>query len=530
MAQNGHSLESAQAEIDSLKKELTALKDRSHQFYASEVARTHAMTGNAKMPDFGCPARYAFRMVQDVHQLDFPERLNTSSYVNVVFEPEEEEVNKIGVRINLADQTVYPSSFQLHNSCVNMVANLWNCPEPSDFKEKGVHAGAQTVGSTEACLLAGLCLKFRWREWYAKKKGLSAEQVLAVRPNLVISTCFQAAWEKLFKYMDIEPIMVPTSIKTFTISPDAVKEAVNERTIGVVCILGNHYGGQYDPVWEISAALDEVNKENGWQIGIHVDAASGGFIAPFQKELPPWDFRLPNVLSISASGHKFGNSVCGTGWVVWRQRQGLSEHVAISVSYLGGQGESYTLNFSRPASGVYMQFYKFMRLGLEGYAALERNCMSVAKLLRDEFSALTKDGKPYFEILDSGDRGCLPVVAARLNPSLDLQFDDIDLQHAIAEEHWYVSGYALSMRHPLSEAKEPLFVDADRAGTMFRVVVKSNLTLHLAQDLVRAVKAALDKLEHHQDLHKKLVAATSHPHEPPFKKLRMGDKFRGQVC
>merc|ERR1719203_2580846 len=128
--------------------------------------------------------------------------------------------------------------------------------------------------------------------------------------------------------------------------------------------------------------LQKLNESMGLQVGMHIDAASGGFVAPFQDEVPAWDFRLPSVLSISASGHKFGNSVCGTGWVVWRQRQGLSEHVAISVSYLGGKGESYTLNFSRPASGVYVQFYKFLRLGFEGYAALEKNMMTVAKHIR----------------------------------------------------------------------------------------------------------------------------------------------------
>merc|ERR1719440_2364974 len=151
------------------------------------------------MPHAGRPAKHALRLIQDCHEMDFKERLNTSSYVKVDFEEEEEEAARIGYRINLADQTVYTSSFRLHDTCVNMVANLWNCPEPADFAEKGVHAGAQTVGSTEACLLAGLCLKFRWREWYKKKYNKTDAEVLAVRPNLLISTCFQAAWEKLFR-------------------------------------------------------------------------------------------------------------------------------------------------------------------------------------------------------------------------------------------------------------------------------------------------------------------------------------------
>merc|ERR550525_558532 len=129
--------------------------------------------------------------------------------------------------------------------------------------------------------------------------------------------------------------------------------------------------------------LTKLNEERGFEVGIHVDAASGGFVAPFQPEVPAWDFRLPSVLSINASGHKFGESVCGTGWIVWRQRGGLSEHMAISVSYLGGTGESYTLNFSRPATGVYVQYFKFIRLGREGYSAPEADRMVVAEFIRD---------------------------------------------------------------------------------------------------------------------------------------------------
>lgn len=487
-------LEEANKQIAELKESLARLQDGGRQFYSAEQNSRETLSGNKKMPISGKPAKHALRMVKDCHELDFKERLNTSSYVNVTFEDEEDQVAKIGYRINLADQTVYTSSFKLHDACVNMVANLWNCPEPSDFAEKGVHAGAQCVGSTEACLLAGLCLKFRWRAWYAKKHGLTEEQVLGVRPNLIISTQFQAAWEKLFKYMDIEPKMMPTSLKTFNIRAEDVKAAVDDKTIGVVCIMGNHYGGQYDPVHEIDAALEEVNKTKGFQVGIHVDGASGGFIAPFQKYLKPWDFRLDNVLSISASGHKFGESICGTGWVVWRQRAGLSEHVAISVSYLGGKGESYTLNFSRPASGVYVQFYKFMRLGVEGYSALEKNMMEVSKFIRAKLKAMNHNGKPVFQALDAGDTGCLPVVTMRLNPDQKFGFDDIDFQHTIAEAHWYVSGYAMSYTHPTTEKKLPLFNDADINATMFRVVVKSNLTMYLAEDLIEAVQTTVNKL------------------------------------
>ena len=242
-------------------------------------------------------------IIENSHAIDFNQKLNTASYVNVELEEDEEAVALMGLRVNLADQTVYPRSYELHDAVVNMIARLWHCPKPEDF---------------------------------------------AQYPNLVISSCLQAAWEKLFKYMDVEPRLIFPRRDTFTVDPEHVRAAMDERTIGVVCIMGNHYAGHYDPVWDVSRV-----------VGIHVDAASGGFIAPFQT-LPAWDFRLPNVLSISASGHKYGESCCGTGWIIWRERTNLSEHVATSVSYLGGKADSHTLNFSRPASGIYVQYYKFL--------------------------------------------------------------------------------------------------------------------------------------------------------------------------
>jgi len=278
-----------------------------------------------------------------------------------------------------------------------------------------------------------------------------------------------------------------------------VKALIDERTIGVVPVLGNHYGGQYDPVAELDAMLQALNTEKGWQVGMHIDAASGGFLAPFQPEVPVWDFRLPTVLSISASGHKFGESCCGTGWIVWRQREGLSEHVAISVSYLGGKADSYTLNFSRPATGVFVQYYKFHRLGVNGFQQLCTNRMVNAKILRDAIKAMTYDGKPRFTMLDSGDRGCLPVVTACFNQDLKLSFDSIDLQHQMQQYHWFISGYKMSFMDPNTETTKPLFKDAPPDLTMFRVVVKSNVTRPMIDNLISAFTNSLKTMDDLQD-------------------------------
>jgi len=489
-------LESA---VSTLNERLEDNEKRNTTYYASQLAR-QSESELQDIPDRGYPAKFVASMIEDLHMSDFNPKLNTSSYVNVVSEEEERHVAAMGAEINIADAAVYPGSIEIHDKTVNMIARMWNAPKP---KNGGNYCGAGTVGSTEACLLAGLAHKFRWRRWYGEKHGLNEAEVVAVRPNLVIGTHFQAAWEKLFRYFDIEPRMVKANLIDDKMSVNA-KELValcDDKTIAVVGILGNHYNGMYDPISEIDREVSKLNAEKGYQVAIHCDAASGGFIAPFEEMsgLPtvPFDFRLPNVLSMSASGHKFGESICGTGWVIFRQREDLAEHIAVTVTYLGGTSDSLTLNFSRPASGPYVQFYKLLRLGKQGYMSKVRNQMDVAAYIRRFLASQVHEpsGKKRFQMLDGGDTNCLPVVAARINPELNLHYNDIDMQHALSESHWYVSGYSLGFNNPLNEKFEALFSDVCEECTMFRIVVKSNLTLGLAENLTGYIEKTLVTLD-----------------------------------
>lgn len=488
-------LKRLKTQVDSLQQKLDKAEQQLQENYYFSSAAVKNLLDVGEIPEHGMAGMTVKTLIENNHSLDFDNQLNTSSYVNVTFEEAEEDVALMGLRVNLADQTVYPRSYRMHDSVVNMIARLWHCPTPSDFEEKGVFAGAGTVGSTEACLLAGLALKFRWRSWYAKKKGVAPDAVLGERPNIVISSCFQAAWEKLFKYMDIEPRIYYPQSDSFKLAPEKISELIDDHTMGVVCIMGNHYGGQYDPVQEVDRVVETINQEKGYQIGIHVDAASGGFIAPFQENLPAWDFRLANVLSISTSGHKYGESCCGTGWVVWRQREDLSEHVAISVTYLGGNADSYTLNFSRPASGVYIQYYNLLRHGIRGYRQCCDNMMQNAEFIRESLRSMTHQGKSRFVILDDGADSCLPVVTAMLNPDCDFTYNDIDLQHVLSQHHWYVSGYKMGFNHPITEEYIPIFSDQDAEQTMFRIVVKNNLTRDMASHLIESFEETFTLLD-----------------------------------
>ena len=137
----------------------------------------------------------------------------------------------------------------------------------------------------------------------------------------------------------------------------------DENTIGVVAILGSTMDGSYEPVSDICDALDALEERTGWHVPVHVDAASGGMIAPFLEPELVWDFRLPRVASINTSGHKYGLVYPGVGWAMWRDPSALPEELVERVNYLGGDMPTFTLNFSRPGSQVIAQYYNFLRLG-----------------------------------------------------------------------------------------------------------------------------------------------------------------------
>src|SRR5262249_7359959 len=141
----------------------------------------------------------------------------------------------------------------------------------------------------------------------------------------------------------------------------------DENTIGVVAILGSTMDGSYEPVAEIAAALDALQQDTGLDIPLHVDGASGGFVAPFLEPDLEWDFRVNRVASINASGHKYGLVYPGVGWIIWRDAAALPDDLVFRVNYLGGEMPTFALNFSRPGSQVAAQYYNFVRLGFEGY-------------------------------------------------------------------------------------------------------------------------------------------------------------------
>ena len=318
-------------------------------------------------------------------------------------------------------------------------------------------------------MLAGMALKWRWRE-RRRTEGKPVD-----RPNMVMGANVQVCWEKFARYWDVEPRLVPMEGERYTLNgPEAVKHC-DENTIGVVAVLGSTFDGSYEPVAEICAELDRYQAETGIDVPVHVDGASGGFIAPFLDPDLAWDFRLPRVQSINASGHKYGLVYPGVGWAIWRTPEALPEDLVFRVNYLGGNMPTFALNFSRPGNHVVAQYYNFVRLGFEGYRAVQQAARDVAMHVSDEVGKMDA-----FRLLTDGSQ--LPVFAFTVSDHVE--FSVFDVSRALRERGWLVPAYTFP------EHREDL--------AALRIVVRNGFDHDLADLLladIRDTAGYLSKLE-----------------------------------
>jgi len=333
-----------------------------------------------KIPDDGAPADTVYQMLKDELDLDGQPNLNVASFVSTYMEKNAEQLMADNMAKNLADADEYPALMQIHERCVSILAHLWGV-QPN---EKAI--GSATTGSSEAIHLGGLAMKRRWQE---KRRAEGKDDT---KPNILMGSNAQVALEKFARYFEVEARILPVSKKSdYRLDPDLVKDNIDENTIGVFVILGSTYTGHYEPVDQIAAILDQYEKETGHDIPIHVDAASGGFVAPFTYAGVgaghKWDFNIPRVKSINASGHKYGLVYPGVGWIIWRDQSFLPKYLIFELHYLGGTEETYTLNFSRPAAQVAVQYYNLIHLGFNGYRGVMENCLRNARLLSNALEA-----------------------------------------------------------------------------------------------------------------------------------------------
>lgn len=406
------------------------------------------------LPDDGMPADAAYQLVRDELNLDGNPVLNLASFVTSWMEPQADKLLLETAAKNLIDQDEYPQTEVIHERVIAMLGRLFHAPAGCR------PVGTATIGSSEAIMLALLAHKRAWQ----RRREAAGEP--ADRPNLVMGADVHTVWDKFAAYFEVEPRVAPMTEDSFTLSAEDVAARVDERTIAVGGLLGTTYTGQMDDLAGIDAVLTGLERDRGWHVPLHVDAASGGFVAPFVRPELAWDFRLPSVRSINVSNHKFGLVYPGMGSVVFRDRSDLPDELVFHINYLGGDMPNYSLNFSRASSQVVLQYFNFLRLGRRGYERIMGNMVDNARYLADRLAH-----RDHFEVI--GDGSLFPIVAVRARDpeALDLYA----LSARLRERGWIVPAYTLPP-------------DAQHL-TVLRFVVKENLS----RDLVQALVADMDR-------------------------------------
>jgi glutamate decarboxylase len=421
-----------------------------------------------KMPDREHDPRHAFQVVHDELMLDGNARQNLATFCQTWVDDYVHRLMDECIDKNMIDKDEYPQTAEIESRCVHMLADLWNSPAAANT------LGTSTTGSSDAAMLGGMAMKWRWRE-KRRAAGKSTD-----KPNLVTGPV-QVCWHKFARYWDVELREIPLEGDRLIMTPGEVVKRCDENTIGVVPTLGVTFTCQYEPVKAVSDALDALQKEKGLDIDIHVDAASGGFLAPFVDPDLEWDFRLSRVKSINASGHKFGLAPLGCGWVVFRDEADLPDDLIFWVNYLGGNMPTFALSFSRPGGQIVGQYYNFLRLGREGYRKIHQACYNTAQYLADEIDKLGP-----FRIIYNG-RGGIPAMSWSLKEGIDPGFNLFDLSDRIRSRGWQIAAYSMPAN------RQDLVV--------MRILVRHGFSRDLANLLIGDLKHCMTYFEKNPVVH-----------------------------
>ena len=447
------------------KKSISAKYNGLDDVYAS--LELSASLPKTKFPKEERDPRNVFAAVRDELMLDGNSRQNLATFCQTWVDEEIRELMDLSIDKNMIDKDEYPQTAEIEARCVHMIADLWNSPDAENT------LGCSTTGSSEAAMLGGLALKWQWRKKRAAA-GLSTD-----KPNLICGPV-QICWHKFARYFDVELREIPLEGDRLIMSPEEVLKRVDENTIGVVPTMGVTFTCQYEPVKAVHDALDKLQKETGLDIPIHVDGASGGFLAPFCAPDIEWDFRLPRVKSINTSGHKFGLAPLGAGWVVWREASDLPEELIFNVNYLGGNMPTFALNFSRPGGQIIAQYYNFLRLGHEGYAKIHNACYETAQYLSDEIAKLG----PFEIIFDGDSQKGIPALAWKLKEGQTIGgYTLYDVADRLRSRGWQVPAYSMP---------------ADREDLVVqRILVRHGVSRDLGSLLIDDLKRSLVYFEKH---------------------------------
>lgn len=423
----------------------------------------------------------AYQMIEDELFLDGNARQNLATFCQTWNDDNVHKLMDLSLSKNWIDKEEYPQSTEIDTRCTHMLADLWHAP----IKDGEPAVGTNTIGSSEACMLGGMAMKWRWR------KKRQAEGKPTDKPNLVCGPV-QVCWHKFARYWDVEIREIPMTKDKLFMDTERMLAACDENTIGVVPTFGVTYTGNYEFPKDICDALDKLQEETGLDIDVHVDAASGGFLAPFCAPDIEWDFRLPRVKSISTSGHKFGLAPLGCGWVLWRDKEALPEELIFNVDYLGGQVGTFAINFSRPAGQVISQYYEFLRLGHEGYRKVHMASYQVAQYLGEEIQKLDD----YEFICHGKPEEGIPAICFKIKEGADVGYTLYDVSERLRLRGWQVPAFALN-----GECSDVV---------VMRIMCRRGFEMDFADLFMKDFKAVLEYLKAHPE-------ATGHSQDSGFK-------------
>jgi glutamate decarboxylase len=436
-------------------------------------------------PTKGFSAGFTYDYITHMLNQDVVPSHNLASFTTTWMEPQAKALVEDAMIKNFADKHEYAGTEAIHRRCITMMAELFHAPGVADNgsgatenlgsinKAQYEGVGTATVGSSEAFMLAGLAMKFYWRE-QRKAKGLPYD-----KPNVIMPSTSHLSLKQFAKFFDVELRVVGVSTDRYVTLPENVIPLVDENTIGIVSILGSTYNGQFEDIKGLSDALEKLNAEKGWDVGIHVDGASGAFVAPFLYPEYQWDFRLPLVRSINTSGHKYGLVFAGVGWLVFRESKYLPDSLYQRYNYLGGgEKASFSINFSKPSHQVTGQYYNFMRLGFDGYTAVMKEMKRQAELIAKDIQSLG-----IFKINAPNTEYRLPVTAFYLDDQPRI-FTEFDLADKLAEKGWMVPAYKMV----------PRIDQPDHQQNLMRIVTRNDFNDAKRTKLMRDMRAAIAEL------------------------------------
>jgi glutamate decarboxylase len=412
-----------------------------------------------ELPEDGMPADAAYQLIHDELNLDGNPALNLASFVTTWMEPQADKLIMESIDKNYVDNDEYPQTEKIQERAVNMLARLFNAPEECQSM------GTATIGSSEAIMLGLLAHKWKWRE-RRKAEGKPSD-----KPNIVMGADVHTVWEKFARYFDVELKLIPLREDLYTITAEDVAKEIDENTIAVGAVIGTTFTGQMDPIKEINDILIKIREDKGWDIPMHVDGASGGFIAPFLYPDVLWDFRLEQVKSINVSGHKYGLVYPGIGWLIFKDKADIPDDLVFNINYLGGNMSNYSLNFSKGSSTIIAQYYNFLRLGFNGYKAIMDIMSFNAKYLAYE---LEKTGK--FEVINKNVT--FPLVTVKLK---DSNFTVFQLSEKLREKGWIIPAYTLPK-------------NAEDIAVL-RIVIKENFGRDMVECLLEDIMEEYKNLE-----------------------------------